>query len=372
MNNNLERAQQQEEQASKGLGELKENIERAAEKVLGSEADALRVARAELDKLTKEVEQAMNNKDANGEGKGEPKPDAEKGQRGGEQKLAQSDAKKGEASGKGEPNGEKRDDAAQAQNGQGKPQPGDGKEKPDGKGQSGEGKQMAANEPKPGEGKGDGKPQAGDSKNQPDGKGQGGDGKQVAANEQKPGDGKGGSDPNGKSPEPNQSASGSQPNANGDPKDGTRTAMNRNAGGGREVAGNNNNGGGGGGGWFFNNQTDLTDNNPITGDAYERWSDRLRRVEELLEAQDLRADLARVRDEARQMRTDYKKNPVAPQPDAVRTRITQPLAVLRDRVNEELARHESKNPLAPLDRDPVPARYRELVRRYYTELGAGK
>ena len=45
---------------------------------------------------------------------------------------------------------------------------------------------------------------------------------------------------------------------------------------------------------------------------------------------------------------------------------------VRDRVNEELARHESKNPLAPLDRDPVPARYRELVRRYYTELGAGK
>ncbi|WP_256199205.1 hypothetical protein [Verrucomicrobium spinosum] len=38
---------------------------------------------------------------------------------------------------------------------------------------------------------------------------------------------------------------------------------------------------------------------------------------------------------------------------------------------EELARKESANPLAPLDRDPVPHRFREQVRRYYTELGGG-
>ena len=45
---------------------------------------------------------------------------------------------------------------------------------------------------------------------------------------------------------------------------------------------------------------------------------------------------------------------------------------LRERVNEELSKRESQNPLAPLDRDPVPVRFRELVRRYYSELGTGR
>ena len=42
---------------------------------------------------------------------------------------------------------------------------------------------------------------------------------------------------------------------------------------------------------------------------------------------------------------------------------------LRARVAEELARRESKEALVPIDRDPVPTRYSELVRRYYEELG---
>jgi hypothetical protein len=42
---------------------------------------------------------------------------------------------------------------------------------------------------------------------------------------------------------------------------------------------------------------------------------------------------------------------------------------LRERVQEELARRESKDALVPIDRDPVPSRYSELVRRYYEQLG---
>ncbi len=49
--------------------------------------------------------------------------------------------------------------------------------------------------------------------------------------------------------------------------------------------------------------------------------------------------------------------------------IAGPLVELRSRVSEELARRESKEALVPIDRDPVPTRYSELVRRYYEELG---
>ena len=62
----------------------------------------------------------------------------------------------------------------------------------------------------------------------------------------------------------------------------------------------------------------------------------------------------------------------APAVEHLNTRIVAPLVELRDKVTEELARKEGKNPLAPVDRDPVPEAYRELVQKYYEQLGAGK
>jgi hypothetical protein len=41
-------------------------------------------------------------------------------------------------------------------------------------------------------------------------------------------------------------------------------------------------------------------------------------------------------------------------------------------VAEELAKREGGDSLAPVDRDPVPQQYRDLVRKYYQELGEGK
>jgi hypothetical protein len=41
----------------------------------------------------------------------------------------------------------------------------------------------------------------------------------------------------------------------------------------------------------------------------------------------------------------------------------------QDRIGEELAKRQSREALVPLDRDPVPGRYSELVRRYYEALG---
>jgi len=47
------------------------------------------------------------------------------------------------------------------------------------------------------------------------------------------------------------------------------------------------------------------------------------------------------------------------------------LAEIRDRVAEELARREKPDSIVPIDRDPVPTRFSELVRRYYEKLGTG-
>ena len=80
-------------------------------------------------------------------------------------------------------------------------------------------------------------------------------------------------------------------------------------------------------------------------------------------------DVARIRDRARAVRLDYKRFGKKPDWDVVRTQIAEPLAEVRSRVSEELARRESRDALVPLDRDPVPARFSELVRRYYEQLG---
>lgn len=126
------------------------------------------------------------------------------------------------------------------------------------------------------------------------------------------------------------------------------------------------------GGLFFDEAGEVEQRGPFTTDGYEDWSDRLRNVEELLTRPELRNDVARVLDNARALRVDLGRSNQAPQVEHLRTRITQPLIELRDRVVEELARKDTGNPMVPVDRDPVPPAYRDLVRRYYTELGAGK
>ena len=52
--------------------------------------------------------------------------------------------------------------------------------------------------------------------------------------------------------------------------------------------------------------------------------------------------------------------------------IVKPLSATSARVAAALSRRDSKESLAPIDRDPVPTRYSETVRRYYEELGKDK
>jgi len=92
-------------------------------------------------------------------------------------------------------------------------------------------------------------------------------------------------------------------------------------------------------------------------------------VEEMLDVPELRAEAARIRDRMRNVRQDLKRHAQEPQWDLVKLEISAPLVELQARVVEELARRESKEALVPIDRDPVPTRYSELVRRYYEQLG---
>jgi hypothetical protein len=83
----------------------------------------------------------------------------------------------------------------------------------------------------------------------------------------------------------------------------------------------------------------------------------------------LRTEAARIRELAKGVRADFKRHSVPPNWEMVKTKIGTPLADLRNRLTEELARRESKENLVPIDRDPVPTKYAERVRRYYEELG---
>jgi hypothetical protein len=55
----------------------------------------------------------------------------------------------------------------------------------------------------------------------------------------------------------------------------------------------------------------------------------------------------------------------------VQDRILKPLVELRQKVREKLARMDDKDALVPIDRDPVPRKFEDLVRRYFKKLGEG-
>lgn len=129
----------------------------------------------------------------------------------------------------------------------------------------------------------------------------------------------------------------------------------------------NDNGGGTWGGGVEGEQA-----GPLTGEKFTEWSDRLRNVEEMVDDPNLRTEVARIREIAKGVRVEFKRHSVAPNWDMVKTKIGTPLAELRNRLTEELAQRESKENLVPIDRDPVPTKYAERVRRYYEELGRSR
>ncbi len=354
--NRAEQAKPAAEAAARGIEALKRSVEAAAEKVLGNEADALRMARSELDDLIQQTENekkrlAGEQKATEGQGQ-EPgsEEDRDEGAGGKPGEVAGSDGEKGKEKGKGPGAGEKPGEGS-----------GEGEEKElanagkgKGKGQKGKG---------PGEREGQSEQgQAGDST----GSGQG----QGESQQGQAGDPTG----SGQGEKPGQQGSGGK---GGSPQARESLAEASGTSGGREGGGVDGNDKGhrpapAPKGLFFNQKSEEKAPGPITGEDYGDWADRLSRIEEMLPQADLRNNLAQVQDDARAMRIDFRRDNAAPEAATIQKKITNPLLELRQRISEELAKMNRENPIAPIDRDAVPSEFRDLVRRYYEELGAGK
>ncbi len=372
-------AQQTEQIANQGLDHLQEGIEKASKLVLGDEVEALKRAREQVRQLKGSVaeEVAMNDPK---KGKTAANEGERKGQQG-----AQQDGQPGDQKAKSAKDGDQPGQQASQQPGQGQ-----------------------AKDPKSGQQSGEKNGQANQQGGMPPGQQQGQQQGQQAGQQgaqsqqgQQPGQQSGkGQQQGGEKPGEQGAQSGSQPGKQGQsgqagqqPMTGQQggqegSPMNSNSqsssqqanGGARRPGGLRNNPNGRGGSTSPAAETSggaeqegrAGPANPITGQGFNEFSDQLREAEELVTDPKLRADIARVREMARSMRSDFKRHSKAPEWESVRLQVLQPLAEIERRIAEEIARQQSPDSLVPLDKDPVPDRYSELVRRYYERLSQGK
>lgn len=351
-------AQEAERKAATAVEKLAQQVESAAEAVLGSEAEGLRMARNELDRLIGEVDPSS--------------PEATKGSLREEGEKAEVAEGKGEKEGKGEGK-----QAGEVVEGKGEKGEG-GKGEAPGKGEGEEAGKMAVGK---GEGKGNGEgKKAGEVAE--GGKGSEGSEGYPTSPEASKGslrEGEKGEEPgNGKGEKAGKMAEG-QGEGKGQMSEGKGEGQGQGKGGrvaeGKGQGGQGGQGGnamsGGGGGWFFDEAAEVPRAGPFSGDGYREWAERLSLVEELVGDPELANEAARVADAARALKLEHGRNNEAPQAATLQTRITMPLLELRNRVNEALARKGAQDPTVPIDRDAVPPAFRDLVRRYYTELGGG-
>lgn len=110
--------------------------------------------------------------------------------------------------------------------------------------------------------------------------------------------------------------------------------------------------------------------NLVEGASARELEDRLRDVQDLLEDDALRQRVAAVRDSARSLRAEFRRHARAPNWDALRDELLEPLVELQQELSAEVSRRESPEALVPLDREPVPRQYDRLVRRYYEGIGS--
>ena len=300
------------------MNELKRGVEEAASGVLGDEAETLKFAKSELDDLVKKLEREIDQSAGGGTRRGEStnsasaRTGAQRDQASANREAAEANEGGQQATQSGEtnPNAERTPgNSAQAQAGERGRQPGEQGQQGNRGSRGQEGEQSANQNGQQGQ-------QSGNQQ------GEGSEGE------------RGGND-------------GQNRNTRGGRFDPNRWAQNQRGGA---------DGGDGYGG-------------PLTGGEFREWSERLGQVEELLDQPDLRGEVARIRDRARAMRAEFKRHSKEPQWDLVRSQVFQPLTELRNRVAEELARVQSTDSLVPIDRDPVPNKFSDLVRRYYEKLG---
>ena len=397
----LPQASQAERAARTNITEIADSVQRAADSVLGSQADALRYAQRQLDDLSRQLQReigqtnsgapvagenggaqnesnrlarapgnasgeqgtngitranrraagdrgtnevaaadgrAGNNPQARQGNEGNPANGNQNGNRG--QQPNENGSNGQQASAQGQPNGQRGQSEAQAGNGQ----RGNRGQQPDG---NNNGEQAAAGNQQNGQ-RGQGQAAAGNNGL----RGARGDNQQQA-NNNPPGQqnnsgqpGENGRQPGGQTGEQQQAA-----NGGGGTADRLRQFAER---------------------LGRNNDRAQDNGGPITGNGFVNFSDQLRDVQSVLDSPDLRNQLATVRDRLGGYRSAYRDRQEIPRPDEVRKELLVPLDQVRVWVQEELARQENSASLVPLDRDPVPENYSAVVRQYYEKLGSAQ
>jgi len=363
----LPQAGEAERSARTNIDQLRQGVESAAESVLGNEAEALRYAQNELDDLTRQVEREIR-----GSGTNESQM-AGVGGAGQSNRLANAT---GQGRGQNSLNREGTNGTATAANGRAENRELQSE-------QSGQSGQQANNNSSGNQnGSQRGSQNGGrNSANQQGERQSGTQGEQASAQNGQSGQQEGQGDMSGNAGAQNrgQGNSGDQANnnssgdQNGSQGGGANQAQNGRVGGGlsdrQRLTQLARQFGGGGGGDEYDG---LNYGGPITGGDYLNWADRLRDVEQVLDSPDLRYQLAAVRERASVLRQQYRQNGRVPDQNIVRQQILVPMTQVRVWLQEELARQQNANSLVPLDRDPVPDNYSELVRKYYEKLGSAQ
>ena len=318
---NLEpQARQQADQSLKDVSELRKEIDRAAEAVLGSEVDSLRLALNQIETLSDQLDDEISQ--ATGQPRAERQKIDQKIDQRNDQRQVQTEPNQGEQN-PTDPNaaeqgsGQPREGSEQVPNNQQSQQPG----------QQQLGQQQLGQQPgeQPSQ---QPSPQPGQQPGQP---GQ----------------------------QPNQAVPGQGGLRGGDRQQaqlGLRSGQEqRTAANGGEL------------------QRGREGNQPFTGDGFRQWSDRLRDVEELVSDPDLRWQATQIRQAARDLRSEAQRHSKLPEWSLVKELIASPLRELEKKVSDELIRRAaSKNEIVPIDRDPVPSEFSRSVRQYYENLGSGR
>jgi hypothetical protein len=413
----LPQAGQAERAARTNITELASSVERAADSVLGSEADALRYAQKQLDDLTRQVEREINGGTnssalaggANGGAQNQSNrvsraagnPDGGQGTNGiagangraagnrGTNEVAGANGRtpgnesqtagnnpqsqqRGEGNQPGEgQNGNRGQQPGQQPNGQGNGQQASAENQQNGQagqGQANNGQRGGRGQQPNGQGNNGEQASADGQQN-----GQEGQGQAAAGNNGQRGNGQRGNRGGDQQQANNDSQ---QPGEQGQQQGGQQPGGQRGGGGQQVATGGGNTGGGGERLRQFTQQLGRGDraanNGPITGNGFVNWSDQLRDVETVLDPADLRNQLATVRERVAAYRAGYRDRGEKPSEATVRQEILVPLTQVRVWLAEEAARKENASSLVPLDRDPVPETYSDLVRTYYEKLGSAK
>jgi hypothetical protein len=321
--NMVDKAAELESQIHPEIESLEERIDRAAESILGDGVESLRRARDLLDELSEDLNQEIAQAITQpGE---QPGTNPQEGQPGGQ----------GQGQGQGQSQQENPEtDPTQLAQGQGN-QPGQGQgESPESSEAQGQGR---------GQGQGQG-----------NGEGENQDNPNEVAQSQQPGEGQGQGTGQGQ--------------GSGDPPQERQGLRNGGGQGQSEIAQSWMNQGGGNGSGGSNNDSQ----GPLTGNEFREWSDQLREAEEMVDVPELQNDIASIRDRAQAVRRELRNEGKEPQWDLVQLEIEKPLYEVQKRINEELAKRLSKEAVVPIDRDPVPQQFSDLVRTYYETLGEGR